>query len=203
MSETATIAAISASAALVAAIVTACAALGVAYKQSRWAAKAAEEEAFFTAAEVVLTKGLTMIERARLWSGLLQAYSRVSGGMALLLRLRPTVDPVAVLSPLILDQEQLSMAGARVCLLADQETVRLCNRVMDAARDLAHASMPPSAKGSADRLFRQVKGLPAADQAVVQRAAESLIVARGEFAIHLRQLRSKAVVDVYARGNAS
>lgn len=199
VSETVSIAMVSAGAAVLASMITAVASLGVVMLQEHRRAKATEQEEFFAAAQVVLTKGLTMIDRCRLWSSLLQGHSKPLGAAAVLLRIRRPVDPAGILDPLIRDQEEINFAGARVVLHAtDQETVALCNRVLRAADRLGAALLPGRRTGLKGYVASMAKGMAAPDMEKAQVAAAELADARRAFAEHLRSLRKRQHVDVYA-----
>ena len=112
--------------------------------------------------------------------------------------MRRAADPVDILVPLIEDQEEMHMAGARVVLHADQHTVwscaikyckprrswllRCCRGVDSAQQGLyiaAARGAGPQARGRQD-------------------AANRLSKAERVFANHLRELQGRSPIDVYA-----
>lgn len=193
-----TVALISAGAALLASLITALATMGVIGYQERRRAAAAEEDALTAAAQVVLNKGLTMIDRSRLWSGLLQGHSRPDGQIAVLLRLRAPIDPARIIEPLIGDQEALHFAGAHIALHADQRTVELCNRVLQAANIVAVALLPRARQGRLHTVAQGFVGLARPDGGAIRSATNELTQARAAFANHLRATHKRQAIDVYA-----
>jgi hypothetical protein len=199
MPETVLIAIVSASAALLGSLLTAFTSHSVVRVQERQRAEAAASDAFFSAALVVLNKGLTIVERVHLLSTVARSESRPLASLDLALKLRPRADRVHIFESMVNDQEEIRFAGAQVATYADQETVALCNQVLAAATSVAAALLPRREEGPVGQLRRTFTGLPAADVQRAERAAADLTVARREFANRIRELQGRPAIDVYAK----
>lgn len=181
---------------------SALASLGVALLQERRRARSAEKDAFDAAAQIVLSKGLTIIDRANLLSAVVRSESTPLAGFSVLLRLREPANRTRLMDALLADQEEIRFAGAHVVLHADQETVILCNRLLKAAAAVAQAILPVRAQ-SVPGFFREVlMGLPPADSKRIREATASLSEARRDFANHLRTRQALPLVDVYATSDS-
>lgn len=198
MSETVLIAVVSASAALLGALLTAIVTWVSAHYEERRRARAAEADALMTAAQTVLSKGLTIIDQSNVLSGFVRSESSPYFGLAVLLRLRHPVDRSELIKPVLEAQEEIRFAGAQVALLADQETVALCNRVLQAATELALAYLPQSVDTRTGRGVPMLTGLPKPDADRTRKAIAALVEARRAFADRLREVQGRAPIDVYA-----
>lgn len=197
MTETALVAIISASAAVLASLLTALASLGVVHLQEKRRASAAEGAAFQAAAQIVLSKGLSIIDRANLLSAVVRSESTPLAGVAVLLRLRNPANRLGLLESLAADQEEIRFAGAHVALHGDQATVSMCNTLLRAATAVAQAVSPTRERSVLGFAKAMIMGLPQPNPERIREAAEELTESRQNFANHLRRLRALSPVDVY------
>jgi hypothetical protein len=186
-------------AALGSASLTAIASLGVVWFQEWRRGKASSHANLVQAIETVLGKSMAITQRAQVWSTLAKAYSGPGDGFAVLLRTRQPLNFQALFEPMIVDQEELSRAAARIWLESDQTIVALVNHVVLLANEVNSVVMPTPPTGwPARKLGIHVKRWDDADVEKVDQAMKKLGQARKALADGARAVLGKPGVDLFA-----
>jgi hypothetical protein len=186
-------------AALGSSLLTAVAALGVVWLQEQRRDKASSRADLVHAIETVLVKSMAITLRAQGWSTLAKAYSGPSDNLAVLLHLRAPLNLQTLFEPMIVDQEEMSRASARIWLESDQMIVSLVNNVVLTAQEVASVVMPTPPKGRlAHKLGLQVKRWDDADVEKVDQALKKLGQARKALADRARTVLNHSDIDLFA-----
>ena len=186
-------------AALGSASLTAIASLGVVWLQEWRRGKASSHANLVQAIETVLGKSMAITQRAQVWSTLAKAYSGPGDGFAVLLRARQPLNFQTLFEPMIVDQEELSRAAARIWLESDQTIVALVNHVVMLAGEVNSIVMPtPPKRWPTRKLGIHVKRWDDADVEKVDQAMKQLGEARKALTDRARAVLKQPDIDLFA-----
>jgi hypothetical protein len=186
-------------AALGSASLTAIASLGVVWLQEWRRGKASSHANLVQAIETVLGKSMAITQRAQVWSTLAKAYSGPGDGFAVLLRARQPLNFQTLFEPMIVDQEELSRAAARIWLESDQIIVALVNHVVLLAGEVNSVVMPtPPKRWPLRKLGIHVKRWDDADVEKVDQTMKRLGEARKALADRARAVLKQPDIDLFA-----
>lgn len=175
------------------------ASLGVVWLQERRRGKASSRADLVRAIETVLGKSMTIAQRAQIWSTLAKNYSGTGDQFAVLLHAREPLNFQALFEPMIIDQEEMSRAAARIWLESDQAIVALANNVVLAAADVASVVMPTPPTGRlARKLGLQINRWVDADVEKVEQAMKKLGRARKALVDRERTMLGQPDIDLFA-----
>jgi hypothetical protein len=187
-------------AALGSAFLTAVAALGVVWFQEERRGKASSRADLVQAIEAVLSKSMAITLRAQAWSTLAKAYSGPGDHLEVLLRVRAPLNFQMLFEPMIVDQEEMSRASARIWLESDQMIVTLVNHVVLTAQEVTSVVMPTPPKGRlAHKFGLHVKRWDEADVEKVDQALNRLGQARKSLADRARTVLKLSDIDLFAQ----
>jgi hypothetical protein len=186
-------------AALGSASLTAIASLGVVWFQEWRRGRASSQADLVRAIETVLSKSMAIIQRAQLWSTLAKTYSGPGDRFEVLLHAREPINFQALFEPMIVDQEEMSRAAARIWLESDQAIVALANHVVLTAQEVTSVVMPTPPVGRLARKFGlHVKRWDDADVEKVDQAMKKLGKARKALADGARAVIGQPGIDLFA-----
>jgi hypothetical protein len=180
-------------------MLTAIASLGVVWFQERRRGEASSKADLVQAIETVLGKSMAITQRAQVWSTLAKTYSGTGDQFAVLLHAREPINFQTLFEPMIVDQEEMSRAAARIWLESDQVIVAIANGVVLAAAEVASVVMPTPPTGRLARKFGlHVQRWDDADVEKVEQAMKRLGLARKALADRQRTILRQPDIDLFA-----